>query len=387
MINAGVKMLMEPTSSPLSSSRKQTLEKAHRPPSVAGPNLCPPQSAVLPLTWDNLRRFDMASLSGLASSKNSGSSTPRSPRSAIAERRQLSTNLIHVHVGRGIPSSIPAGIRELIKRMKDIGRPTPDLTKADKKEIRARVVSIAARYEDNATDALLDLVFAEPCRIDRGAYPPHLGRNRDCKFIRGCVPTRDALGNAKIQAALDRVGAPKTPKPDIAFGYSSSAFSIAQALVNTAHDRIAHISQGILHPFIVLEGKSGATGGTQIEVQNRAARSAAALVHSQRTLHASAHGGDFGSPADTACFSCTTDSTTAYVWIHWCQEEEGEPHYRMKPLLRLFLDNCKAVWKLRQVVDNIFEWGLGERLERVKAVLDRIPEERAEAGGSRKRKR
>jgi hypothetical protein len=245
------------------------------------------------------------------------------------------------------------------------------------------------RHEANAIDALLGLMFPEPDWISEDSFP-NLDRNRDREFLKDCLPVPDASQDTSLQAALDAVGAPKTPKPDLAFGYRPSAFSETQTHINTSHDRISQISPGILHPFIVLEWKSNATGGTQFDAQNQAARSAAALVHAQSMLYAAAQNGGLGNPADTACFSCTIDSATAYLWIHWRQEkgDPPSPHYHMELLYQLFLNDREAVWKLRRMIDNVFEWGMGERLDRVKATLDQIGSiQPVMADGGRKRKR
>jgi hypothetical protein len=316
----------------------------------------------------------------------SGSSTSQSSKSAITVRNQLATN--HIYIDQNSLDSGPTDIRKLAERIKDIERPSPCLSEADKIRITTRAAITKDRHEANAIDALLNLVFPEPGWIDEDAFP-HLDRNRDREFLKDCVPIPNASQNAILQAALDAVGAPKTPKPDIAFGYRTSAFSNAQTHVNTVHDRISHISPGILHPFVIFEWKSNATGGTQFDAQNQAARSASALVHSQRTLHASSHSGYSGDPAETACFSCTIDSATVYLWIHWC-EDKGEPltaHYYMELLFQLFLSDREAVWKLRRMINNIFEWGMGERLKRVKTTLDWIARNPPAAGGDRKRKR
>ncbi|KAI9760931.1 MAG: hypothetical protein M1840_002173 [Geoglossum simile] len=316
-----------------------------------------------------------------------GSSTSQSSKSAIAVRNQLATN--QIYIDQGVLDSGPIDIKELAERMKDIDRPSPGLSETDKIRITIRSASMKDRHEANAIDALLGLMFPEPGWIDQDTFP-HLDRNRDREFLKDCVPIPNGSQNPNLQAALEVVGALKTPKPDLAFGYRASAFSPTQTLTNTTYDRISRLSPGILHPFIVLEWKSTATGGTQFDAQNQAARTAAAIIYSQRTLHGVANTSDTGSAVNSACFSCTIDSATVYLWIHWCQDT-GEPPatcYHMELLFQLFLSDREAVWRLRRMINNIFEWGMGERLRWVMGVLDRIAASPvATTAGARKRKR
>jgi hypothetical protein len=143
----------------------------------------------------------------------------------------------------------------------------------------------------------------------------------------------------------------------------------------------------MLFPFLVVEWKSCASGGTQYNAQNQVAQSGTALVYTIEQLRGLASSGldvppsqsddplaKQNSKSQSAIFSNTLDSESAYLWVHWCQTDDtaGTKSYHMSLVKKYWLDEADDVWALRQMIDNIVDWGLGKRLEMIKSLLKAV---------------
>lgn len=320
-------------------------------------------------------------------SAKSSTITTTSTQSARIIRERLATHDILIDA---VPWYTDAEIKAFVEEVVLLKRDSPGLSKDAQERLTKTVRTVKNMAESNVTLALVDLIYPRPEYFEDGQSL--LLRNHDVDFLPNAIPKPDAEDNPAFQAALLAAGVPKNPKPDFAFGVSEKAFTREQLHMSKIFPNIAGLSKGMLYPFLVVEWKSSASGGTQYDAQNQAARSGGALVYSVEQLcaHANAVGGldmpllsSDGSTAggankgNSVVFSNTLDSESAYLWVHWCQPTEdatttARNSYHMSLIKRYWLDEPDEVWALRRMIDNIINWGLNARLDMIKGLLRAI---------------
>jgi hypothetical protein len=170
---------------------------------------------------------------------------------------------------------------------------------------------------------------------------------------------------------LERLFGVKNPKPDFAFGFSSSIFTETEQLVLLHYDPL---STGIISPFFIMEWTDSRGRMQDYSVQAR--RGGAAIVNARRQIHASTIPEyDYFSPdLATIAFSCAITTEIAYIAVHWCQRIAGNDHWYMAVVKRFFLAEDDDIQKLRLSLHNIIDWGLSERLKSIKEELKVLDE-------------
>jgi len=263
-------------------------------------------------------------------STKSSTITTSSTQSARTSRKRLATYGIPVDT---IPWDRDEEIKSLVEEVILQKRDSPGLSKDAQDRLIRTVRAVRDMPESNVKLTLVDLIYPRPEYLENGQTL--LLRNHDVNFLPNAIPKPDAEDNPNFQAALIAAGVSKNPKPGFAFGVSEKTFDRDQQYINVLLPRIASVSKDILYPFLVVEGKSSASGGTQYDAENQAARSGAALVHTIEQLRAHASGGNSvlnrSSKSQSAVFSNTVDPQSAHVWVYWCQTEEstGTKTYHM----------------------------------------------------------
>lgn len=167
-----------------------------------------------------------------------------------------------------------------------------------------------------------------------------------------------------------------TPEPDFVFGDSKTAFNTSQFKVSRFLETNSGEDYGMpdgntIFPFLVLECKTQATGGSHFVATNQAANAGAVAMNGalELALRISAEGNiDFDEPM---FFSITIDHLTAYINVHWLSKEaeSGAYCFHMRRILRYFLDvdGLKAV---DRAIKNILHYGAKERLTQICGQLD-----------------
>ena len=175
-------------------------------------------------------------------------------------------------------------------------------------------------------------------------------------------------------ALLESLPRVSTPKPDIAFGLNDELFNEVEMVVNDRYHMYVQVSEGIYHPWFLVETK---TNGTIEEVEIQCCRGGAALVRCSRQLiedsdpdaFAAKHGPDLESMA----FSLALVPSCAHIYYHWANRDvDGQVLYHMHFLKSFALRDEDACVGLLHVVNNILDWGLDARLISVKKILDEI---------------
>lgn len=214
-----------------------------------------------------------------------------------------------------------------------------------------------------------------------------LDENWDQLLHIGALPTLET-GDENHLALLESLPRVSTPKPDIAFGLKKRLFDKGEMLVNNRYHMYAQVSEGIYHPWFLVETK---TNGTMQEVEPQCCRGGAAFVRCTRQLiedsdpkdFAAQHGPDLNSMA----FSLALIPDCANIFYHWANKDsDGQVRYHMhllKPFALRDEDSCVA---LMRAVNNILDWGLDARLTYITGILQKIHTLTA-GKGAKKRKR
>ncbi|KAK5626530.1 hypothetical protein RRF57_002245 [Xylaria bambusicola] len=174
-----------------------------------------------------------------------------------------------------------------------------------------------------------------------------------------------------------------TPVPDILYGYN-----FTKAFVNKRRQLLASgvaimpaNHQGVIYPFFVVEFKGETCGsGSLWAATNQCLGGTASCVNCSeflnRQLRESRSIDDKCEPLDTAAFSVATNGTEARLHVSWKDNEQGYP---MAIVDSFLLQRPEDFLELRKCVLNIIDWGMGKRLDNIRAYLDTLIE------GSRQR--
>ncbi len=212
-----------------------------------------------------------------------------------------------------------------------------------------------------------------------------LDQNWDADLRTGSVP-KLYTNDPNIQEMLDSLPRITNPRPDIAFGLERKAFSEDENTINDRYQMYAQVSQGIYHSFLVIETK---TNGTIEDTENQCSRGGASLVCAARIM---IHDSDpdfntsTGPDMQSMAFSVALVPTVANIFCHWAEVKSAEDVvYHMHLIKSFALRNKEGAIGLHRAMNNILDWGTGDRKSRMKEVLRKI-HERTEATGRKKRK-
>lgn len=285
-----------------------------------------------------------------------------------------------------------SNIQKLVSDYVWKARDSPGLTDQRAEEFRRTAEAVKTRNESDSVNALLPYIFPSPHYLQGGQQG--LERTINAVFRPGCVPVQQGL-EKEIQTLLDEMLQPPTPRPDVTFGYNLASFSEKQRAFNYNYlQTIAGIGGHPQYPFLIVEWKALSTAGKLHEAENQAARGGAAVVSSMLNFYNMLAAGAI-SKADlltrTACFSATVDSQTITLWVHWFKDAEGGGcTYQMSrlglyPLLTDPRTSGDAYRMLTNYVKNIIGWGLGVRLDNIKAALDALITQNVENPGLKRK--
>ena len=154
------------------------------------------------------------------------------------------------------------------------------------------------------------------------------------------------------------------PKPDTHFGYATnqrSGWSYAQSNVIThpVARPYAQPARGNTFPFLTVEMKSEAAGGTIYVAENQAAGSGSHSVNAMLWLLREAGIYDSSSLTDTIAFTITMSHREVIFYLHWYSEVDR--HYYMSFLESYSSVTPKDIRACNNTVKNIISHGLGAR--------------------------
>ena len=191
-------------------------------------------------------------------------------------------------------------------------------------------------------------------------------------------------------AADKRMGPPpipqsevKTPRPDISIGLRDAAVinalqsrgftgveaeDLLKALATPdirnggtplLYSEPTSAALQIRFPFLLIEGKSYATGKTIYEAQNQAAVSGACSLKILHDLDDLAHKSNPGShpKGRPIMFSICTEGPIHQLWAHYTTAGDGDRMYYMAIIKTCDMAVCNDVPGFLEAVDNVMGWG------------------------------
>ncbi|TKA64920.1 hypothetical protein B0A49_12968 [Cryomyces minteri] len=196
-----------------------------------------------------------------------------------------------------------------------------------------------------------------------GSEHEHLARKNKRPFGATSELLPAVAASLQPDSLLPRI---RGPVPDITYGIKPSAFNTPQEIchnqppLNEIHQPIADL----YWPFLAVEIKSQAKGGSLYVATNQCAGSGSACVKAMDILST-----DYPLSNDTPllAFSCAVDGGTAKLYVHW-QSSPGEFH--LATIQRYLLSDPQYLHDLYRHVYSIIHWGTHERLSYIRRVLD-----------------
>jgi hypothetical protein len=224
------------------------------------------------------------------------------------------------------------------------------------------------KQEDEQSIVNDEGLFTRPWKTD------FLDKNWDTLFKSTCIPKVDMKDDVELQTLIYQYPRVATPKPDLTYALELDAFQSVKKVVQRKDiEELAMVSPFIYFPFFVIEFKSHQS--TIEEAETQACRSGAAIVYSMRKLKAIAdildevHAHDTGS----FVFSLAMVPATAHLFVHWATVGEDENTvYHMSFVKAYTLRTGSNVAALHHDINNILEWGVGQRVVYITDLLMKI---------------
>lgn len=165
------------------------------------------------------------------------------------------------------------------------------------------------------------------------------------------------------------------PKPDTYFGYptnqrSGLSYAHSNVITHPVARSYAQPARGNTFPFLMVEMKSEAAGGTIYVAENQAAGSGSHSVNALLWLLREASTYDSSSLTDIIAFTITMSHREAIFYLHWYSEADRR-HY-MSFLESYSSVTAKDIRACNNTVKNIIYHGLGARRTAIGTALEAL---------------
>ncbi len=221
----------------------------------------------------------------------------------------------------------------------------------------------------------------------------HLRYKFNIDFARDSVPPLISADDyeKKLLSNTPRVA---NPKPDIAFAVYEDAFTPTERELFDQNG-CSLTGNGSYHEFASLDAKS--INASIEEAENQCARSGSAMVFSRRKLNdlyakcpqpsitRPSNQPAIGQPSsnqpsslpppstetkskiklDTLVFTLAFATSQARLFANWDLDQDGSTQWHMHVLRNYNYDNLSDLTQLHHDIDNIMEWGVAKRKERI----------------------
>ena len=169
------------------------------------------------------------------------------------------------------------------------------------------------------------------------------------------------------------------PKPDVAFGYSENAFSEEQQetidlVGNDAFGQSYTMPvQGLYFPFLSVEFKSQASGGTLFTAQNQVAGAGAIAMNNQLELARKCSSLTEFNYMEPQFFSVSMDHSQAYLNVHWISKAtKTRAHgFHLENISKHILEDPAGARAIIRAVKNILDESVGSRLKTLCEAIDK----------------
>jgi hypothetical protein len=257
--------------------------------------------------------------------------------------------------------TLPTAVgRQVAKFVRSEDFPCTPMSSTDAQDLSDQLFEIDGEEEKKFLDAL-----EHP-----GPLPPYKWKDTQYKKAMHCTSGRTFHEEAMPRGPYLAFPKIVRPRPDYAYGYSSRAFSPEQRSV-LERSGIYHTAAGLICPFLVVEGKSQACGLNVWQASNQCAGAGSACVAAALTLLGQqpdqAELGLEGS--DCVSYSLAVDTALAQLYVHW---SDGPGQYSLQCVEQYLIRTPSDLIRLQTHLQNVMEWGMGARLEKVRRSVDEI---------------
>lgn len=160
-------------------------------------------------------------------------------------------------------------------------------------------------------------------------------------------------------------------KPDLAFGYSSKeAFNAEQRRAIRRLQKHAKPGRRALFPFLVVEFKARADGGTHYTALHQAANAGAIAMNGCLELARQAPDEVVFDATAPGFFSLSIDDHQARVYGHWHSRDEGQDVFNAAEISLHMLGDRQGLEQARDAVRNILDYAVNERLTMISQSLN-----------------
>ncbi|KAG9781963.1 hypothetical protein KCU88_g3342, partial [Aureobasidium melanogenum] len=168
------------------------------------------------------------------------------------------------------------------------------------------------------------------------------------------------------------------PKPDLAFGYSETAFTEDQLdtirlLIDDQFGRSYAVpDQQTRFPFLEVEFKSQAKNGNLYIATNQAAGAGAIALNGQMDLVQRSFGMENFDYHEPQYFSITMDHRMAQINIHWLRAptDGGRHSFHVEGISDHLLRDANGIRAVSRAIKNILDYGTDARLRAICKALD-----------------
>ena len=314
--------------------------------------------------WSRQRRTSNAMLQLPSPGETATASSRKSAASVHATDYRETLEQYHVHIMDEEP---PPDLIEHAENIISRQRETPEPDDAAIKKLRKTMRELRNKGEEEVKNKLGAVI------IPGFNIPPN-------EKVEG-VPRQ--LWTKAVPIPLDQNTLAKPlplprPGPDIAFGYSKTAFNSSQL------PTIKLLEQGPLgpsfatpyndlrFPFLVVEIKSQATDGSIRVATNQAAGAGAISMNGILELISRSSGLEDFDLNNPLFFSVTMDQNVACVNVHWIGRKSGtnEHTLHLEELRMLPLRYNDSIQVLQRAIKNIYDYASDSRLQLILSALD-----------------
>lgn len=336
---------------------------------LLSPHFCPPPvttpapSETL-LTEDNLATHNAAMAPKKANSAIVANSDIAPPSTTSSLKSNLDSIFRTYRIFLDRHEQMPSELALLISQ---ISAPRKGPVTPKSKEVVRIYPDTSAMKEMDAIIALEDYLGYKGEFADGGE--PLVYRAHDHVWREDSIPRPDTRKDAVLKAALQAVGAPPKPKPDISYGYSTKTLTVSEqdVLANLPKNTSVTTEQPYF-PYFIIEWKADKTKGTLWDADRQAMRDGAAAVNAIHNFFASM--GRDARCAETAVFSASISSSEFRVRVHWRRPSpEGHTTWEADQIGVGLLQRVEDVFLIRSIILNVLEWARGQRFSAIRSAM------------------
>lgn len=268
---------------------------------------------------------------------------------------------------------MPAAVEELVQQLKTLR----DMdTTPNSKAIKAAKAVNKSWSENMELHALADkLIYRPKWFPDDDGGEPLIHTERDQLWLDRVPRPADAKDKALLQQAMEQLGAPKKPKPDLFFGYNDDAFpGLALEQVKALPTELSVYSDKPWFPYQVVQWKSAQGTVRKGEAQVRRDTGAAIDTIYRFFKHLCASKDSYEpSQRQTCVFSLIVHAKHFEYRIHWRHiREDGLVSYEGEIIAQASFNRERDVFDARSVILNTLDWARGSRLMAIRNKLQAL---------------